>query len=122
LGSDAKDKPDPVSLKLGGHAVQNWCLLRLLPVLVGRQVKSFNDEVWQLLLQLREIVEYAVAPKISVDLVAYMKCLIAEYIQSRCSLFPDTNLVPKHHHLLNYPDLIVQLGPHHSTLDFKIRK
>lgn len=37
LGSDAHDKPCDVSPdndKLGGHAVQNWCFLRLLPVLI----------------------------------------------------------------------------------------
>lgn len=114
VGSDAKDKPVPVSLKgdkLSGQAVQNWCFLRLLPVLVGRQVKSHNDEVWQLMLQLREIVEYVVAPKISLDQVAFLKCLIAEYIQSRCTLFPSVSLIPKHHYLLHYADLILQFGP-----------
>jgi len=114
IGSDAKDKPVPVSLKgdkLGGHAVQNWCLLRLFPLLVGRQVKSHNDEVWQLMLQLREIVEYVVAPEISLGQVAYLKCLITEYVQSRCTLFPDKNLKPKHHYLLHYAAMILKLGP-----------
>ncbi len=35
LGNGARDKPfDVTAGKLSGHAVQNWCLLRMLPVLV----------------------------------------------------------------------------------------
>lgn len=97
--------------KLSGNAVQNWCFLRLFPVLVRRLAKSHNDEVWQLMLLLREIVEYIVSPKISVDQVAFLKWLIAEYIQSRYTLFPSNNLIPKHHYLLHYADFILQLGP-----------
>ena len=41
LGSDANNKPsdvNPESEKLSGHAVRNWCLLRLLPVLIGDKI------------------------------------------------------------------------------------
>lgn len=52
LGNDAHDKPseiNPGSDKLGGHAVQNWCFLRLLPVLIGDKIRDpVDNDVWQL--------------------------------------------------------------------------
>lgn len=61
LVRDANDKPcevNPEGGKLWGHAVQNWCLLRMLPVLIGDKVKNPGDnKVWQLVLQLREVVD-----------------------------------------------------------------
>ena len=52
LGDDSTNKPcelNPDGNKLGGHAVQNWCLLRI--------EGPANNKVQQLVLQLREIVE-----------------------------------------------------------------
>ena len=54
LGNDANDKPcevTPGSDKLNGHAVQNWCLLRILPVLIGEKIESPDEnQAWQLVL------------------------------------------------------------------------
>ena len=44
-GSDASDKPPSITAKcdkLGGHAVQNWVFLRLLPLFIGRYVEDFG--------------------------------------------------------------------------------
>ena len=115
LGSDADNKPCEVNSeakKLSGHAVQNWCFLRLLPLLVGdRIVDPFENTVWQMVLKLREIVELVCAPTIIVDQVAYLRVLIDEYIHLRTITFPDHPIKPKHHYLLHYPVLIIQLGP-----------
>lgn len=82
LGSDALSKPSIISKvvkkKLGGQATQNWCMLRLFPILVVNWIKKSDDGVWQLLLQLREIVELVVSPKLSRDDVAYLKCQIED--------------------------------------------
>lgn len=68
LGSDANNKPsnvNPGSEKLSGHAVQNFCFLRVLPVLIGDKIHSpMDNDIWQLVLQLRQIVELNCAPKI----------------------------------------------------------
>ena len=37
--------------------------------------------------------------------------MIQEYILDRTALFPDDTIRPKHHYLLHYPKLILQLGP-----------
>jgi len=60
IGEDAANKPSPVNLegdRLGGHAVQNWCLFRMLTLLVGDKIKDASEEVWQLYLLLKCIVE-----------------------------------------------------------------
>lgn len=115
LGSDAGNKPcevNPGVEKLSGHAVQNWCFLRMLPVLIGdKMVNTVDSEVWQLILQLREIVDLITAPAISTGQVAYLGVLIEEYLDSRRQTFPYHPLKPKHHYILHYPELIFHFGP-----------
>lgn len=58
--SDASTKPcevKPKATKLSGQAVQNWNFLRLLPLIIGDRVKDTADDVWQLTLQLKDIVD-----------------------------------------------------------------
>lgn len=77
--ADACSKPcevSPQTLKLSGHAVQNWNLLRLLPLILGDTVQDPQDNVWQLLLQLKDIVDLICAPQISIAQVAYLDVLI----------------------------------------------
>lgn len=46
---------------IGGNAHESWCLLRSLPFVVGKLVP--NDEpAWQLILDLKDIVELVAAP------------------------------------------------------------
>lgn len=72
---------------------------------------NIQSEVWQLCLKLREIAELICAPRIHQNEVAYMKVLLEEYMYLRNRMFPDHPLKPKHHYLLNYPDLILKFGP-----------
>lgn len=110
--SQNKAKILPVNgKKLGGHATQNWWLLRFLPVLLHDRVRDPKDDVWQLVLLLRQVVELVCAPTVSESQVAYLKILIEEYIETRHVLFPLTKLRPKHHYLLHYADLTLQFGP-----------
>lgn len=58
--TDACSKPcevSPQTLKLSGHAVQNWNFLRMLPLIIGDKVQDPQDDVWQLILQLKDIVD-----------------------------------------------------------------
>ena len=81
-GSDSNNKPCEVKEKgekLEGHAAQNWCFLRLLPLYIGDRIKNpVDNQVWQLCLKLRETVELICAPKISHGQIAYLKFLIEE--------------------------------------------
>jgi len=62
--ADGWDRPGVVSSgkTIGGHAVQNYCLIRLMPILLF-DVVDVKDEVWQQFLLLREIVELVCAQK-----------------------------------------------------------
>ena len=113
--SDRNNQPCPVtpnSDKLGGLAAQNWCFVRILPVLICDKVIEPADEFWQLFLRLRGIVELICAPQISHSQLAILSFSIDEYLESHHTdtLFPDT-LRPKHHYLKHYPYLILQFGP-----------
>jgi len=113
VGSDAENKPCELkdnADKVGGHAVQNWYFLRLLPLLVGDRIRNKENPVWNLLLLLREIVDLVCAPAISLDQVALLKEYITDYLHRRVELFPDHRITPKHHYMAHYPGLIVQFG------------
>lgn len=113
-GSDALTKPcsvNPDAGKLSGQAVQNWNFLRLLPVLIGDKVQDPDDDVWQLTLHLKDVVDLVCAQNISMAQVAYLEITIQEYLDSRKDLFPESKLKPKHHYLRHYPALILKFGP-----------
>ncbi|XDV19312.1 hypothetical protein PO909_024803 [Leuciscus waleckii] len=93
-GSDASSRPCEVKsdgLNLGGSAAQNWCLLRLLPILV-----ALNSEI-----------ELICAPKIHVNQVAYLKIII----RSKHTYFKQC--ARKLHHFKN---LGVTLAERHQLL------
>lgn len=71
------------------------------------RIENADNAVWQLVLLLREIVEFVCAPSLSESQIANMTVLIEEYVDMGKELFPHANLRPKHH----YADLSLQFGP-----------
>lgn len=58
-GSDASSAPTEASStgnKTGGQATENWCLLRLLPVIIVEKIADTEDTVWRLVILLKKIV------------------------------------------------------------------
>jgi hypothetical protein len=113
-GSDVENKPCEVkdgADKISGNAAQNWCFLRLLPLLIGDIIANKDSQFWMQLLLLREIVELICAPTISLNQVALLKDRVTDYLQNRVSLFPSRPTTPKHHFLAHYAGLILQFGP-----------
>ena len=113
-GSDAASTPSVVvekGVKIGGQAAENWSLLRLLPIIIGEKIPDTDDPVWQLTVQLKEIVELICAPTISLSQVALLNVLIVEYLETRKEMFPDQKLKSKHHYIVHYPALILKFGP-----------
>lgn len=109
LGNDGRNKPAPVQVsKLGGHAVQNWTLFRLLPILIGDLVET-DDEMWKLYLLLKSIVELMCAPALTTDQIEVMRVLIDDYMGKRKVL--GNKYKPKHHFFSHYPDLYLMFGP-----------
>lgn len=117
-GVDVPNKPAPVNIKgkkLGGHAIQNWMLLRLLPFIIGDQIRDLNDPAWQLYLKLKKLCELFCGHSFLKSDLAYLKyVLIPEYFELRALTLLDKKkypLRPKHHWMAHYPDLMLQYGP-----------
>lgn len=125
---DRVNKPQCISLNfaaagtVGGNATENWTLIRLLPLLIGESVNK-GDMAWDLLMDLKDIVELCFAPKISESAVGYLASKITDHKLLYKSLFPHTLLKPKHHFIEHYPELIREFGPliHMWTMRFEAK-
>lgn len=95
---------------MGGNTRENWSLLRLLPFLIGHKIPE-NEPVWQVLLDLKQISELVVAPVHSDESVAYLESKISHHRQRYQEVFPNKTLLPKHHDLEHYPQLMHLFGP-----------
>ncbi|XP_052127557.1 uncharacterized protein LOC113207436 [Frankliniella occidentalis] len=110
-GTDARNKPAPFNEekdKLGGHAVQNWTLFRLLPLLIGDLVRT-DDDLWKLYLLLKRTVELICAPSLTAAQLELMKRRIEKYMRRR-KILPN-KYKPKHHFFSHYYDLYLKFGP-----------
>lgn len=111
-GGDVHNRPAPVDSSgefLGGYAVQNWTLLRLLPLFIGDKVDT-NDEVWKLYLLLKETCELICAPALALTQIDLMQALIDQYLADRKRILPNPYR-PKYHYFAHIPQLYRLLGP-----------
>lgn len=114
--NDKTNRPHTVPLTfsarrtVGGNAHENWSLLRFFPFLIGDRVPA-NEPAWQLLNDLKDIVDLVVAPSHTKASIAYLAFKISEHRIRFQEVFPETKLLPKHHYLEHYPELIEQFGP-----------
>ena len=84
-----------------------WCLLRLLPLMIGHKIPPTNRR-WQNFLLLLEIVDYTLAPVLSQDHVAYLHMIIEEHHRGFAELYPSCTITPKLHYMVHYPQWIVR--------------
>lgn len=114
---DKVNKPVALSTSFGDCIKQNagrtWCLLRLLPLMIGPKIKADSAciKYWQFLLQLKDIVEVVFAPQLAIGHVIHLKAVIEDHIIRFKQLFPDKSLKPKHHFLLHYAHCFFVYGP-----------
>lgn len=95
---------------LSFDASQMWCVTRILSLAIGDLVRE-DDEIWNLYLLLRIIIDIIFAPSVSDSDLQLLCVIIAEYLELRKNLFPAFTLKNKHHHLIHYPRLIRKVGP-----------
>jgi hypothetical protein len=111
---DVRNKPVQIANDFGDSVKQNagrvWTLLRLLPIMVGSRVPEDCPE-WEILLLLKDIAEYAFAPKIMKSQCAHLHAIIQDHHQLLLRCFPNIRLKPKHHFIAHYPELILKFGP-----------
>ena len=89
-------------------ASQMWCLGRLLPFFVGEKV-PLDDPYWENFLLLRKILDYVLAPTLSLDCIGYLKSLINDHHITFKELYPHSPLILKSHYLIHYPDIMERL-------------
>lgn len=115
---DAKNKPSLIlesTLRGTGHSLkqsasQMWCVIRVLPLLIGSLIPQDNVH-WKLILKLREIVDISFSDDITDGLILYLKYLIQDHHTLFREIFPMTRLLPKHHLVVHYPMVLRELGP-----------
>ena len=112
------NKPTEVSrhalAQADGHlklaAMEAWCLMVNLPMLIGDHVPE-NDEHWEFFILLLEIASIVFAPAMSEGATYYLQELILDHLKTFCELFPDKRIKPKQHFLIHYPRCIRLVGP-----------
>lgn len=97
-------------------------LLRLLPVLIGSRVPE-GEKIWDVLMDLKDIVELAVSHTFTDNTIQYMASKILDHRQLLQEVFPNLRLRPKHHYIEHYPCLIKCFGPlvHLWTMRFEAK-
>lgn len=122
---DKTNKPSKVPETLGTFrvkqtAAQAWCMLRLLPLMVGSKVPR-GDPVWEILLVLSDVVEYSTSTKCSPEQADMLADLIEEFLTRYFTEFPTLPMKPKFHFLIHYPQMMLKFGPlvHCWTLRFE---
>ena len=96
--------------KLSQKAAQTTCLFIILPFLVGDKVPE-GDDMWNLYLLLHDIIDVVFADSCSVGDSVYLKCKIEDHHTLFMCFFSDRRLMPKHHMLLHYPQVMRKVGP-----------
>lgn len=91
-------------------ASQMWCLLRLLPLMIGDLI-PLGNKYWNLLLLLLQCMEFIFSPSITPGATIFLAYIIQEHHSLFLELYPHLHLRPKHHFMLHYPRAIMKLGP-----------
>lgn len=70
-----------------------------------------DEPAWNLLLDLKDIVELVVCPVHTEASIAFLESKISDHSHRFKEVCPDKRPLPKHHFLSHYPSLIRQFGP-----------
>lgn len=70
-----------------------------------------QEEAWQLLMRLKDVVELAMSPTHTDESIGYFDSLIAEHRSRFKSVFMQEKVIQKHHFVEHYLQLIKAFGP-----------
>lgn len=87
------------------------------PLMIGDMVPD-DDEVWQFLLILIEIIDIVLCFEMTNEVIHILKLKIEQHNREYLRLFND-NLKPKFHNLIHYPGIIKMSGPLRKFWCFK---
>ena len=94
----------------------------VLPLALYDRIQDPDNDVWKMILLLRELSCILYAPALSSDQIDLKPSVTNEYIYLRTTLFEE-RLRPKHEYIMHYYELIKQFGPlnHIWTLKFEAK-
>lgn len=92
------------------HRHENWTLLRLLPLMIGSAIPE-QEPSWEILIDLKEIVEIIVSTTLSEEILCYLENKISDHRKLLIVPFPAFKLFPKHHFSEHYVHLVHCFGP-----------
>uniref|UniRef100_A0A0C9RNU9 ZNF687 protein n=1 Tax=Fopius arisanus TaxID=64838 RepID=A0A0C9RNU9_9HYME len=84
-------------------------LVRYLPLIIAHKIPE-KDDVWQLLLSLKEIIDIVTSYDVDNDCWQVLQVKIDEYLRLLGRIFPRC-FKPKHHFLVHYPQVMFLCGP-----------
>ncbi|KAK2856690.1 hypothetical protein Q5P01_005425, partial [Channa striata] len=82
----------------------------VLPLMIGTKVPE-QEQAWQLFMTLKDVVELVLSPTHTDESIGHLDSLIAKHRHRFNSVFPERKLIPKHHFVEHYPQLIKAFGP-----------
>jgi hypothetical protein len=74
--------------------------------LIFSQFVDLKSKPWRLLLQLQEIIDIILAPKITEGMLAHFATQYAEFSENFSALYPDVSIRPKMHFLYTIQRLL----------------
>lgn len=98
---DQTDQPQLISKAfstkgtIGGIGHENWCLIRLLLLLIGHNIPEGNN-TWEILMLLKDIVALVVPPQFNEESLYILDYKVAEHRDLLQSTFPDFTLIRVH--------------------------
>ena len=118
--ADIKNKPSPIFTKqmtvnvkdhkIKQKAAQTWCLVRFMPFILKGFILP-SDPYFHIIHLLSRIMQIVFSPVITKGLVYFLESLIIQHHEELKKIFPDVNLINKHHYLVHYPDCLIHFGP-----------
>ena len=73
--------------------------------MIGERIQV-DDDHWLNFLRLLTIIDYLLAPVVSPECVGHLTILIDEHHRTWKELYPTSNIIPKMHYLIHYPEFI----------------
>ncbi|KAJ8043404.1 hypothetical protein HOLleu_10470 [Holothuria leucospilota] len=114
--TEKSNKPSQIKLHSQGNAIgqkamQSWCLIRHLPLIIGHLLEERDMPYFELLLKLLDCMDIIFSPKVTHGLIAQLGILIVDHHTKFHEVFPTHSLIPKHHFMVHYPTCLREVGP-----------
>lgn len=113
---ESKNKPPVLSSedirnkKIKMSASEMICFCRYICIICGDLIPVGN-EVWSLYLLLKQIISIITSTNMNSPKIIELTKLIQDHHELYLRLFPDSNLTPKFHFMLHWPNIIEKTGP-----------